>query len=68
MRKLRTAIGRVKESSTVLDHAATEIAAGNMDLSARTENQASSLEETTSSMEEITSTVQQNADKTRQAH
>jgi len=66
--KLRTAIGRVKESSSVLDTAAAEIASGNMDLSARTESQASSLEETASSMEEMTSTVQQNADNARQAN
>ena len=66
--KLRTAVGRVKESSFVLDQAATEIATGNMDLSARTESQASSLEETASSMEEMTSTVQQNADNARLAN
>lgn len=66
--KLRTAIGRVKESSSVLDHSASEIATGNLYLSERTENQASSLEETASSMEEITSTVQQNADNARQAN
>lgn len=45
-----------------------EIAAGNMDLSARTEQQAGSLEETASSMEELTSTVRQNADNARQAN
>jgi methyl-accepting chemotaxis protein len=39
-----------------------------MDLSSRTEQQASSLEETASSMEELTSTVQQNADNARQAN
>jgi len=66
--KLRTAIGRVKESSTVLDTAALEIATGNMDLSERTESQASSLEETASSMEEMTSTVQQNASNAKEAH
>lgn len=66
--KLRTAIGRVKESSSVLEHAAADIATGNVDLSGRTENQASSLEETASSMEEITSTVQQNAENARQAN
>jgi len=38
-----------------------------MDLSSRTEEQASSLEETASSMEELTSTVRQNADNARQA-
>jgi hypothetical protein len=45
-----------------------QIAAGNMDLSSRTEQQASSLEETASSMEELTSTVKQNADNARQAN
>lgn len=41
---------------------------GNMDLSSRTEQQASSLEEAASSMEELTSTVKQNADNARQAN
>lgn len=66
--KLRTAVGRVKESSDVLENAASEIASGSVDLSGRTENQASSLEETASSMEEITSTVQQNAENAKQAN
>lgn len=66
--KLRTAIGRVKESSVVLENAADDIATGSVDLSGRTENQASSLEETASSMEEITSTVQQNAENAKQAN
>lgn len=65
--KLRTAIGRVKESSSVLEQAAADIATGNLDLSERTENQASSLEETASSMEQITSTIQQNADNAQRA-
>ncbi|MBX3617144.1 PAS domain-containing methyl-accepting chemotaxis protein [Nitrosomonas sp.] len=66
--KLRTAIGRVKDSSLILEHAAEDIATGSVDLSGRTENQASSLEETASSMEEITSTVQQNAENAKQAN
>jgi methyl-accepting chemotaxis protein len=45
-----------------------QIAAGNADLSQRTEEQAASLEETASSMEELTSTVKQNADNARQAN
>ncbi|HQR98034.1 MULTISPECIES: methyl-accepting chemotaxis protein [unclassified Polaromonas] len=48
--------------------AAAQIAAGNMDLSARTEQQASSLEQTAAAMEELTSTVKQNADNARQAN
>ena len=66
--KLRTAIGRINESSAALDKIADEIVTNNMELSTRTENQASSLEETASSMEEITSTVQQNAENTKQAN
>jgi len=42
--------------------------ASNLDLSSRTEKQASSLEETASAMEELTSTVKQNADNARQAN
>ncbi|MEG2962886.1 MAG: methyl-accepting chemotaxis protein, partial [Janthinobacterium sp.] len=41
---------------------------GNLDLSSRTEEQASSLEETASSMEELTSTVKLNADNARSAN
>ena len=41
---------------------------GNMDLSGRTEAQASSLEQTAASMEELASTVRQNADNAEQAN
>jgi methyl-accepting chemotaxis protein len=47
--------------------ASAEIAQGNYDLSARTEQQASSLEETAASVEELTGTVKENADHARQA-
>ncbi|MDP3133062.1 MAG: methyl-accepting chemotaxis protein, partial [Burkholderiaceae bacterium] len=39
----------------------SQIAAANLDLSGRTEEQASALEQTAATMEELTSTVQQNA-------
>lgn len=45
-----------------------EIAAGNTNLSQRTEEQASSLEETASSMEQMASTVKQNAENAKQAN
>ncbi|MBA5639868.1 MCP four helix bundle domain-containing protein [Duganella sp. LX20W] len=61
-------VGNVRAGTETITGAATQIAAGNLDLSARTEQQASSLEETASSMEELTSTVQQNADNARQAN
>ena len=58
----------VHTSMSTVNDAATEIAAGNLDLSKRTEEQAASLEETASSMEELTSTVKQNAENARQAN
>ena len=61
-------VGQIKESTDIVGSGAIEIAAGNADLSARTEAQASSLEETASSMEELTSTVKQNADNAREAN
>ncbi len=48
--------------------ATRQIAAGNMDLSGRTEAQAASLEETASSVEQFSSTVKQNADNSAQAN
>ncbi|MEB0165069.1 methyl-accepting chemotaxis protein, partial [Glaciimonas sp. CA11.2] len=48
--------------------ASSQIAAGNQDLSSRTEQQASSLQETAASMEQLTSTVRQNADNASQAN
>jgi methyl-accepting chemotaxis protein len=64
--RLTAIVGRVRDSSTSIAGAARQIAAGNMDLSQRTEQQAASLQETASSMEELTSTVRQNADNAQQ--
>ncbi len=61
-------VSNVRSGTETITVASREIASGNADLSARTENQASSLEETASSMEELTSTVKQNADNARQAN
>ncbi|HMD73304.1 MAG TPA: methyl-accepting chemotaxis protein, partial [Steroidobacteraceae bacterium] len=47
---------------------ADEISKGNLDLSQRTEAQASSLEQTAASMEQMTSTVKNNADNAAQAN
>ncbi|MEP6872733.1 MAG: methyl-accepting chemotaxis protein [Burkholderiales bacterium] len=47
--------------------ATAEIAQGNVDLSARTEQAAASVEETASSMEEMTATVKNNASTAQQA-
>jgi methyl-accepting chemotaxis protein len=65
---LQTIVGRVRSGTDTLVTASGEIASGNLDLSSRTEQQASALEETASSMEELTSTVKQNAENARQAN
>ncbi|HEX9172179.1 MAG TPA: methyl-accepting chemotaxis protein [Telluria sp.] len=64
---LRAIVSDVRNNSQRIGISTREIATGNMDLSGRTESQASSLEETASSMEELASTVQQNAGNAEQA-
>src|SRR5450830_479847 len=61
-------VAEVRRGTDSITTASGEIASGNLDLSARTEQQAGALEETASSMEELTSTVKQNADNARQAN
>ena len=61
-------VSRVRVGTGAIAEAADQISAGNLELSARTEQQAGSLEETASSMEELTSTVRQNADNAREAN
>ena len=65
---LAATVTTVRSGTDAIALAANEVAAGNQDLSSRTEQQAGSLEETASSMEELTSTVRQNADNARQAN
>src|SRR3990167_5593807 len=65
---LRALVDDMGERALNVDRGSAEIAQGNNDLSARTEQQASALEETAASMEELTSTVKQNADNARQAN
>jgi methyl-accepting chemotaxis protein len=61
-------VGEVREGAVTIASASQQIARGNLDLSARTEQQAGSLEETAASMEELNSTVKHNADNARRAH
>ena len=65
---LLATVTEVRIGTDTISTASREIAAGNLDLSVRTEQQASSLEETAASLEELTSMVKQNADHAREAN
>jgi methyl-accepting chemotaxis protein len=60
-------IGEVRSSGEGIATGSRQIATGNLDLSARTEEQASSLAETVAAMDQLTSVVKQNADNAQQA-
>jgi len=63
---MRAVIGDVRSEVQGTTLSVAEIAKGSVDLSARTESQASSLQETAASMEELASTVTQNADAAKE--
>lgn len=67
MDRVMDVMATVRESTESVSVASKQIAAGNIDLSSRTEEQAASLEQTAASMEELTGTVRQNAENARQA-
>ena len=58
---------QIRDASASVHAAADEIAAGNNDLSRRTESAAASLQQTAASMEQITATVGQSASSAQQA-
>ncbi|EIJ48299.1 methyl-accepting chemotaxis transmembrane protein [Herbaspirillum sp. GW103] len=58
----------IRQASHTIHAATRDIASGNMDLSQRTESQASSLEQTAAAMEQLTSSVRHNADNAQQAN
>jgi len=66
--KLSEIVLQVSNGSESVRNASREIAAGNDDLSGRTQQQASFLEETAANMEEMTATVRQNAENASQAN
>ena len=65
---LRSLVAQVRDSTDSIETASREVAAGNADLSARTELTASSLQETASSMHQLTGTVRQSAEAARTAN
>ncbi|RJG11571.1 methyl-accepting chemotaxis protein [Massilia cavernae] len=65
---LAQVVGELRHGTQTIASVSGQIAAGNQDLSSRTEQQAGALEETASSMEELTTTVRQNAENARQAN
>jgi len=64
---LARTVGSIRTGAETISVASAQIAAGNTDLSSRTEQQAASLEETASSMEQLTGTVHQNTGNAREA-
>jgi methyl-accepting chemotaxis protein len=66
--ELANTIGNIRASANTIAMASSEIANGNLDLSSRTEAQASALQETAASMEELTSTVKLNAENATRAN
>ncbi len=64
---LTSLVRGIRDSSESITVAAGEIAQGNLDLSSRTEHQASNLEETSASMHTLTDAVNHNADTLQEA-
>jgi len=61
-------VSEVRAGTEMVATASGQIASGNLDLSERTEHQASTLEQTASSMEDLTLTVKQNAENAMKAN
>ncbi|HEX8604714.1 MAG TPA: methyl-accepting chemotaxis protein [Pseudoduganella sp.] len=59
---LLTIVGQVRNGTEAIAGAAAEIASGNLDLSSRTEQQASALQQTATTMDQLTTAVRSNAE------
>ena len=64
---LSSLVGQAHRSADAARVAADELAAGNVNLSQRTEEQASTLEQTAAAMGELATTIAQNAESCREA-
>ncbi len=65
---LHNMIDDIRVGVSQISNASSEIVAGNIDLSSRTEQQAAAVEQTAASMEQLTATVKQNADNAHHAN
>jgi methyl-accepting chemotaxis protein len=66
--KISGVFDQVRQNADGVATASAEIAQGNLDLSSRTEQQASALQQTAASMDQLSHTVKQNADSARTAN
>ncbi|WP_284619203.1 methyl-accepting chemotaxis protein [Aquabacterium humicola] len=67
-RRLNATVAGIRQGADQIDTAAREIALGNGDLSARTEQTASALQQTAASLQQLTDTVAANARNADTAH
>ena len=65
--KLQSIVGDLRDTSSALKTATSEILAGANDLSERSTRQAATIEETSATMEQMASTVSLNAERAREA-
>ena len=66
--QLAKIVGRIRIAADEIGHASAEIARGNLDLSTRTEEQASALAQTVQSMQQLTGAVNHNAENAAKAN
>jgi methyl-accepting chemotaxis protein len=66
--QLAKIVGRIRIAADEIGHASAEIARGNLDLSTRTEEQASALAQTVQSMQQLTVAVNHNAENAAKAN
>jgi methyl-accepting chemotaxis protein len=65
---LSRTVGDIRDSTDAVASASSQIAAGNADLSTRTEQQACALQQTVASLDMLTGAVKQNADHAHRAN
>ena len=65
---LKLIVSNVRRGSEIVEATSSEIAQGNLDLSSRTEQQASALQQTAASMGQLGGQVQNNTERARQAN